>query len=523
MTTIGIIGGGQLAKMLIESSSRLSETNRFIVLTPAESCCVEGLADKIIYGSLHDEEKIRELCTQADIVTYEIENIGTETLLATDTTVVPAVTVLETIKDKRRQKKYYTTNSTPTVPYYIPETGGVEELRNGIEHLGNEQQVILKVACGGYDGRGVYLFGTDKLDDFLTGPYQSCIDNGDYLLEKYIHSRRELAVIVAFSHNGSSATYDPVDIHMRDGILEHLVAPSQLSEQIQSRARDIAVHACTPFGRGLYAVEMFATDDNQIYVNEISPRPHNSGHHTIEGAICSQYEMLLRILLDLPLGDTSLKGSCVMKNILGHHDITAPVFDGVGARVYYHDYGKTDVRPQRKLGHITYFRPTETPPRVGVIMGSINDNAHLKDLYETLDHLKITYEAHVVSAHRTPRRMMEYAQTAEQRGLQVIIAAAGGAAHLPGMTASETNLPVIAVPIKSSALSGLDSLLSIVQMPRGIPVGTMAINGGKNAALYAAKILSLQDPALRGRLNLFYREMHDLVLESDSELQAQSV
>jgi len=154
------------------------------------------------------------------------------------------------------------------------------------------------------------------------------------------------------------------------------------------------------------------------------------------------------------------------------------------------------------------------PPIVGVIMGSRNDWETMKSTSEMLDLLGIPHERRVVSAHRTPLQMMQYASSASHRGLKIIIAGAGGAAHLPGMVASETILPVIGVPIQSRALQGLDSLLSIVQMPGGVPVATMAIgpSGAKNAAIFAARILAIHDPALRERLQLFVRQQSDDVL-----------
>ena len=141
-------------------------------------------------------------------------------------------------------------------------------------------------------------------------------------------------------------------------------------------------------------------------------------------------------------------------------------------------------------------------PLVGIIMGSRSDWSTMAHAAETLDALGVAHEAKVVSAHRTPDRLYTYAKSAADRGLQVIIAGAGGAAHLPGMAASMTGLPVLGVPVQSSALSGLDSLLSIVQMPGGVPVGTLAVGkaGAINAALLAAQILGLADPALAARV-----------------------
>ncbi|MCS6797863.1 MAG: 5-(carboxyamino)imidazole ribonucleotide mutase [Myxococcota bacterium] len=150
-------------------------------------------------------------------------------------------------------------------------------------------------------------------------------------------------------------------------------------------------------------------------------------------------------------------------------------------------------------------RPKPSKPLVGIIMGSRNDWDTMRHAAAQLDALGVPWEARVVSAHRTPDLLYDYASRAADRGLRVIVAGAGGAAHLPGMTASKTLLPVLGVPIRSAALGGVDSLLSIVQMPRGVPVGTLAIGeaGAVNAALLAAAILALDDPALRERLRAF--------------------
>ena len=156
-------------------------------------------------------------------------------------------------------------------------------------------------------------------------------------------------------------------------------------------------------------------------------------------------------------------------------------------------------------------------PRVGIIIGSKSDWETMRHAAEKLDELKIAYEKRVVSAHRTPDLLFEYCSTAQERGLQVIIAGAGGAAHLPGMAAAKTTLPVLGVPVESRVLRGVDSLLSIVQMPAGIPVGTLAIGeaGAKNAALLAAQILALNDAELRKRLDEFRAQQTRVVLETE--------
>jgi 5-(carboxyamino)imidazole ribonucleotide mutase len=158
---------------------------------------------------------------------------------------------------------------------------------------------------------------------------------------------------------------------------------------------------------------------------------------------------------------------------------------------------------------------TDVPPRVAVIMGSKSDWATMQHAAAMLVSLEVPHEAKIVSAHRTPDLLFDYVSKAEARGIQVIIAGAGGAAHLPGMTAAKTTLPVLGVPVQSKALQGLDSLLSIVQMPKGVPVGTLAIGdaGAANAALLAVSIVALGDSALRERLKTFRARQTAAVLE----------
>lgn len=249
-------------------------------------------------------------------------------------------------------------------------------------------------------------------------------------------------------------------------------------------------------------------------MNEIAPRPHNSGHYTIEACETSQYENHLRAILSLPIGSTTLKvPSAAMLNLLGSSNDMSELVGfaefalGVpGASV--HLYGKGECRKGRKMGHITITansdaelrarlrqllqrlpgadaagsgasdidlyapeapRPgsgfSHKQPLVGVIMGSESDLSVMLPAAHILDRFQIPYELTIVSAHRTPDRLVEYARSASGRGLRVIVAGAGGAAHLPGMVAAMTALPVIGVPVKGSSLDGVDSLHSIVQMP----------------------------------------------------------
>ena len=164
---------------------------------------------------------------------------------------------------------------------------------------------------------------------------------------------------------------------------------------------------------------------------------------------------------------------------------------------------------------------TDDTPQVSIIMGSDSDLPVMREAAAALAEFDVSHEVRVISAHRTPQAMLVYAERAAERGLQVIIAGAGGAAHLPGMVASATSLPVIGVPVPLKQLDGLDSLLSIVQMPAGVPVATVGIGNARNAGLLAVRILATSDEALRGRIDEFQEALRQLVTEKDTRVQAE--
>jgi phosphoribosylaminoimidazole carboxylase len=326
----------------------------------------------------------------------------------------------------------------------------------------------------------------------------------------------------------------------RNSICHVVVAPAPVSGDILARAQAIAAAAVAGLdGAGVFGVELFQLEDGTVWLNEIAPRVHNSGHFTTEACSCSQFEQHLRAVLDLPLGDAALAvPAAAMINVLGTGDgaedveatwaLCARALTTKGARVHW--YGKEGVRAGRKVGHINL--TGESPmavaaavrgllapaagatasddaglpppaPLVGIIMGSDSDLPTLTPAASTLRDFGVPFELTIVSAHRTPQRMYEYARSARARGLKVIIAAAGGAAHLPGMVAALTPLPVIGVPVPLKHLDGVDSLHSIVQMPRGVPVATVAIGNSVNAALLAVRMLGASMPALADAMAAF--------------------
>ncbi len=287
----------------------------------------------------------------------------------------------------------------------------------------------------------------------------------------------------------------------------------------------------------IVAIEMFYYN-NTFYVNEIAPRVHNSGHHTIHAYSVSQFELAARLLMNYPIFSPDLLYDYMMYNVIGPENLYGPYayYDNFPTqnkydmKSYFIDYHKKETRPFRKMGHMTFlfYNPNNhnpnnhnpidkksnqlqsvkiiaprEKPTIGIIMGSKSDMKIMQHARDLLEQFQQPHEFLVVSAHRTPQRLYEYAEKAHERGLKVIIAGAGGAAHLPGMVASLTCVPVIGVPIKTETLNGLDSLYSIVQMPPNVPVACMAINGAQNAALYALQILANTDIDLFLKLQIY--------------------
>ena len=359
-----------------------------------------------------------------------------------------------------------------------------------------------------------------------------------------------------------------------DGVCDEVIAPApDLDPEVGRAARAAAIRLAQELGvTGVMAVELFETPGSGagFAVNELAMRPHNSGHWSMDGAVTGQFEQHLRAVLDWPLGSTdAVAGAAVMKNVLGgeNEDLFSAYPQAMAAepRAKIHTYGKS-VRPGRKIGHVNAvggadevqrLRRTATraagilrdgedrglplndrrvaapwgavprhqgeSPLVGLVMGSDSDWATMRAAAEALEELGVPYEADVVSAHRMPTEMLEYGRTVHERGLRVVIAGAGGAAHLPGMLASVTPLPVIGVPVALKTLDGMDSLLSIVQMPAGVPVATVSINGARNAGLLAARVLGSAPGTsageLRDRLQSFAAELSEAAHRKGSSLR----
>ncbi|GMI79179.1 hypothetical protein like AT2G37690 [Hibiscus trionum] len=544
-TIVGVLGGGQLGRMLCQAASKLAI--KVMVLDPSENCPASALAYDHMVGSFDDSATVQAFAKRCGVLTVEIEHVDVATLEKLEQQGVdcePRASTIRIIQDKYLQKVHFSRHGIP-----LPEFMEIDDLE-GAKKAGVQfsYPLMIKSKRLAYDGRGNAVAtceeelpsAIDALGGFGRGLY----------VEKWAPFVKELAVIVARGRDNSILCYPVVETIHKENICHIVKAPADVPWRVRKLANDVAHKAISSLeGAGVFAVELFLTRDGQILLNEVAPRPHNSGHHTIESCYTSQFEQHLRAVVGLPLGDTSMKTpTAIMYNLLGEDDgepgfkmanqIVARALEIPGATVHWYD--KPEMRKQRKMGHITlvgpsigvlearlksilkeegYENPSEVAPRVGIVMGSDSDLPVMKDAARILNMFGVSTEVRIVSAHRTPELMYTYASSARERGIQVIIAGAGGAAHLPGMVAALTPLPVIGVPVRASTLDGIDSLLSIVQMPRGVPVATVAVNNATNAGLLAVRILGVGDADLWTRMNQYQEDTRDYVLSKADKLR----
>lgn len=345
---LGILGGGQLGRMLIQSG--IDFNIPFSILDPDEHAPCSTLAE-FHHGKLTDYETVMKFGSACDILTIEIENVNTTALKALaqqGKKIYPQPEVIELIQDKRLQKKFYQEKEIPTAEFIL--TKNADDVRRHANFL----PAVNKLGREGYDGRGVQILrsNTDLSKAF----------DAPGLLEKLIDFEKEISVIVARNVQGEVKTFPAVEMvfHPVQNLVEYLFAPAELSANILNEADRIArkiIHDLDMIG--LLAVEMFVTKDGRVLVNEIAPRPHNSGHQTIEANVTSQYEQHLRAILNLPLGDTSMIMPSAMVNLLGEPGHTGLAryagFDEVVKLpgVHVHLYGKRFTKPFRKMGHVT--------------------------------------------------------------------------------------------------------------------------------------------------------------------------
>ncbi|XP_061348391.1 phosphoribosylaminoimidazole carboxylase, chloroplastic-like isoform X2 [Gastrolobium bilobum] len=536
--------GGQLGRMLCQAASVMAI--KVMVLDPQENCPASSLSYHHMVGSFDDSTTVEEFAKRCGVLTVEIEHVDVATLEKLEKQGVdcqPKASTIRIIQDKYQQKVHFSQHGIP-----LPEFMLIDDLE-GAKKAGElfGYPLMIKSRRLAYDGRGNAVAKSEEelpsAVDALGG-----FDRGLYV-EKWAPFVKELAVIVVRGRDNSIKCYPVVETVHRDNICHIVKAPANVKWKIRERAAEVAFNAVNSLeGAGVFAVELFLTSDGQILLNEVAPRPHNSGHHTIESCYTSQFEQHLRAVVGLPLGDPSMKTPAVMYNILGEeegelgfrlaHLLIKRALTIPGATVHWYD--KPEMRKQRKMGHITIVGPslgniesnlammvegkrvddkTAVAPRVGIIMGSDSDLPVMKSAAEILEKFGVPHEVKIVSAHRTPEMMFSYALSAHDRGIQVIIAGAGGAAHLPGMVAACTPLPVIGVPVRASSLDGLDSLLSIVQMPKGVPVATIAIDNATNAGLLAVRMLGVANNDILSRMSQYQEDQKENVLMKGDKLE----
>ena len=345
---IGVLGGGQLGRMLIQSG--IDYNVPFKVLDPDANAPCAPIAE-FVHGKLKDFETVVKFGEDCDVITIEIEHVNTAALKELQSKgkhVYPQPSVIELIQDKRTQKQFYADRGIPTSPFILVENA--EEVRRKTSTF----PMVNKLGKEGYDGRGVQILrSAADLPKAFDAPG---------LLESLIDFEKEIAVIVARSSQGEVRTFPAVEMvfHPEQNLVEYLYSPAQLTSAVASEAERIARTVIEQLDMiGLLAVEMFVTKEGKVLVNEIAPRPHNSGHQTIEANVTSQYEQHLRAILGLPLGDTSITCPSAMVNLLGEPGYEgAAKYEGFAdvlamSGVHVHLYGKQLTKPFRKMGHVT--------------------------------------------------------------------------------------------------------------------------------------------------------------------------
>ena len=350
---LGILGGGQLGKMLL-TETRKFDIQTYVLDPSSEAPCQFG-ATKFFQGSLNDYDNVINLGNLVDVLTIEIENVNLEaleTLEAQGKKVFPSPKTLRLISNKGNQKDFYTQHNIPTAPYKRFPT--LKALHNEVTAGHIPFPFVWKATEGGYDGNGVKVIR--KIEDLENLPDTECI------AETMIAFKNELAVIVARSASGEIKTYPVVEMefHPEANQVEYVICPARIDENLANKAREIALKVSESYNHvGLLAVEMFQTQNNEILVNEVAPRPHNSGHYSIEASYTSQFEQHIRAILDLPLGNTDSKVAGIMVNLVGEEGFSGQVvyknIEKIMAinGVTPHIYGKKETRPFRKMGHVT--------------------------------------------------------------------------------------------------------------------------------------------------------------------------
>ncbi len=350
---LGILGGGQLGKMLLYNTRKFDIYT--CVLDPSSEAPSKLACDAFTQGDLLDFETVYNFGKQVNVLTIEIENVNVEALEQLEkegVNVYPSATTLRQIQNKATQKLFYLDHNLPTAPFN--RFAYLSEIEDAIHNGGLSLPFVWKAARFGYDGNGVKI--VRKIEDLKGLPKGECI------AEQLVPFKNELAVIVSRSSTGEIKTYPVVEMefHPEANQVEYVICPARICPEVAKKAQEVALKTSEAFDHvGLLAVELFQTEDDQILINEVAPRPHNSGHQTIEASYTSQFEQHIRAILGLPLGNTENKVGGIMVNLVGAEGHTGPVkyknIENIMAMsgVTPHIYGKKQTRPFRKMGHVT--------------------------------------------------------------------------------------------------------------------------------------------------------------------------
>jgi 5-(carboxyamino)imidazole ribonucleotide synthase len=374
---LGIIGGGQLGMMITEAAKKMPEyISKIIVIDPVENCPAAQVGAEQILADFKDKNAIISLADKSDIITYEIESGDSEVLKSVEknTEINPSPETLSIIQDKFLQKSFLLKNNIP-VPDFM-EIKNIKEVQEGLKKFG--YPALLKARRDAYDGRGNFKINSEneiqKAYDYFKGQ--------KLLLEKYVPFKMEVSVIASRNTKGQIKTYPLVENIHQENILRETIAPARVSEKITKNAENIANMTMDVLkGAGVFGIEMFVTQENDIVINEIAPRVHNSGHHTLQSSKTSQFEQHLRAILGLDLGDTTLECPTVMYNILGSKSFEGKYIpiELSEHNVFLKMYGKEISKPSRKLGHINLVA---------------KDNETIEHLLEKLEGLKEKVTTH---------------------------------------------------------------------------------------------------------------------------------
>ena len=357
---IGIVGGGQLGKMMILEAKRLGFF--VVVLDPSNDCPAHSICDHLITAEFSDPAGYIELSKRVDVITYEYEHINAEALENLERKghiIYPSVTALKTIQNKYLQKSALKSNGIP-VPGFAKVSTVNEIMEYGkAENFG--YPLMLKTTTGGYDGKGNALIGSaGEIDNAFNKLGGGTIE---LMVEEFIDFQKEISVIACRGISGEKTVYPVAENTHINSILDTTIVPADIKMETSEKAAQTAAQVMSVFeGVGTFCIEMFVTNDGRIYVNEVAPRPHNSGHYTIEGCFADQFENHIRAITGLPFGDTGLITPVVMVNLLGENDGPAKLLGldeaYLDPNVHVHFYGKSESKKGRKMGHYTVIGKT---------------------------------------------------------------------------------------------------------------------------------------------------------------------